>query len=264
MSELVSELAIVEATPVRTLAELADDANRSHETTIAAMVSAIAYAIQCGETLIAAREIVGKQSWREWMTDNLCFSYVVAGNYMRLAHYKDLLPPEAMEPYRLADGRMIQPSIARAVLYVKGLPPVHDSSNAVIGVAPEVAAEVIALSKNKDVSQREIARMLGISRWVVFTILHPGVRQTQAANQRRARAREKAREQARERATKRAVRQVGAALAELYANAERMQDVLGQARRETNDPQAREALDRAGEHYRKMRDEIVRALGVSA
>ena len=44
---------------------------------------------------------------------------------------------------------------------------------------------------------------------------------------------------------------------------QRMQDVLAQAQRETQDSEAREALSRAGVHYRKMRDEIVRALGIS-
>lgn len=45
--------------------------------------------------------------------------------------------------------------------------------------------------------------------------------------------------------------------------AERMQDVLGRAHSESTDPEGRRALSVAGEHYRKMRDEIVRALGVS-
>jgi len=44
---------------------------------------------------------------------------------------------------------------------------------------------------------------------------------------------------------------------------ESFQDVLGQAHREEDDREAREAWARAGEHYRKMRDEIVRALGVA-
>lgn len=63
-------------------------------------------------------------------------------------------------------------------------------------------------------------------------------------------------------AIKRAVRKAGGAMAELYASTERMQDVLGQAHREATDSEARVALSLAGEHYRAMRDEIVRALGV--
>jgi hypothetical protein len=58
------------------------------------------------------------------------------------------------------------------------------------------------------------------------------------------------------------VRKAGAGLAEAYAMAERMQDVIGQAEREAGTREARAALREAGAHYRRMRDEIVRALGV--
>lgn len=67
----------------------------------------------------------------------------------------------------------------------------------------------------------------------------------------------------RDQAIKRAVRKHGGARAEAYAMAERMQDVLAQAQRETEDRDARRALSEAGVHYRRMRDEIVRALGVA-
>lgn len=71
-----------------------------------------------------------------------------------------------------------------------------------------------------------------------------------------------AREQAKAAEIKRAVRKAGAATAEAWAMAERFQDVIAQAQDETQDSEARAALSRAGEHYRKMRDEIVKALGV--
>lgn len=52
-------------------------------------------------------------------------------------------------------------------------------------------------------------------------------------------------------------------MAELYANCERMQDVLAQARREATSMEARRALAGAEQHYREMRDDVVRALGVN-
>jgi hypothetical protein len=70
------------------------------------------------------------------------------------------------------------------------------------------------------------------------------------------------RNQLKEQTISRAVRKAGAATQEAWSMAERFQDVIAQAQRETEDREARAALSRAGEHHRKMRDEIVKALGV--
>jgi hypothetical protein len=43
-----------------------------------------------------------------------------------------------------------------------------------------------------------------------------------------------------------------------------MGSVIAQAETEASSTETREALQAAGEHYRKMLDEIVRALGVSS
>lgn len=89
------------------------------------------------------------------------------------------------------------------------------------------------------------------------------IRQAHAAKERARMARQALADQRREQAIKQAVRKAGGAISDLYAMAERMQDVLAYAQREATDREAREALSLAGEHHRKMRDEIVRALGVS-
>lgn len=70
-------------------------------------------------------------------------------------------------------------------------------------------------------------------------------------------------DQERQRAAKRAAWKARGAIKDLYAATEKMQDTLGQAHGEATDREAREALSLAGEHYRKMRDEIYRALAVS-
>lgn len=54
-----------------------------------------------------------------------------------------------------------------------------------------------------------------------------------------------------------------AALSEAYSMSERMSRVLAQARDEATSDEARKALDAATGHYHRMRDDIVRALGVS-
>lgn len=55
---------------------------------------------------------------------------------------------------------------------------------------------------------------------------------------------------------------MAASISRLYADSEKMQDLLGQAHREATDKAQREALANAGSHYRAMRDEIVKAMGV--
>lgn len=90
----------------------------------------------------------------------------------------------------------------------------------------------------------------------------PG-RQAEWARRRREAEAALAREHER-RQIKRALRSAGKALSEAYAAAERMQDVIAQAHREASDREVRRALSVAGEHHRKMRDEIVRALGVGS
>jgi hypothetical protein len=61
---------------------------------------------------------------------------------------------------------------------------------------------------------------------------------------------------------KTALRKAGVAIAEAYTSAERMQDLIGQAHREAEDLEIRRHLALAGEHYRAMRDEIVKAAGI--
>ena len=68
---------------------------------------------------------------------------------------------------------------------------------------------------------------------------------------------------ARERSRRRVVRTAGAAEAEAYNMAERFQDVIAQAQHESPDPARRAALARAAETSRKLRDEIVVALGTA-
>jgi predicted transcriptional regulator len=112
-------------------------------------------------------------------------------------------------------------------------------------------------------SRRAIAEALGVSHSAVKRWCNP---EKNADYERRRRDRIRRAKQAEERRIAKArlaARNASKPLAQTNAMAEKMQDVLGQAHAEATDSEARRALAVAGEHYRKMRDEIVRALGVS-
>jgi hypothetical protein len=67
----------------------------------------------------------------------------------------------------------------------------------------------------------------------------------------------------REQEIQHAVKKDGAALAEAYTFASKLDQVLGQARREAQDTDKRRAISRAHARRDEMMDEIIRGLGIS-
>lgn len=220
------------------------------------------HALAAGDALLAAKARVPFGEWTQWVEENFepprtdvgrlpsdsASKHWAACEFMRLADYRDEV---------IASGAR---SVNAAVAVIRGLP--MRRSQHLREMDP-----VIRDMKERGFSQREIATRLGIGRSTVQKCLNPGFaerqRERQRERDRRRRAEREALErQERDRAIKAAVRKAGSALAEAYAMAERMQDVLGQAHREVSDAAARASLSRAGEHHRKARDEIVAALGI--
>lgn len=239
----------------RTLRELATEANREGHLLIEAGSSMVEHAIRMGEHLLLAQERVGSGGWQQWIAENYDFGYTWAATSMRAARYQDEVRASgvtsisgirrhlsAIEAPRANNGRPRRPEWMRK--------------------------EAIRLRKEEGLSTRAIATELGVSNHAVRYWTDPDVakRSKQASSRaakKRAAAYRALREQEREQAIKRAVRKEGGAMAELYVLAERAQDVQGQAHREATDTDRRQHLALAGEHYRKWRDEIVRALGVT-
>lgn len=125
---------------------------------------------------------------------------------------------------------------------------------------PEEEAEAREMYK-KVKSFQAVADHFGIAFRTAQAWVIPGFRERR--NKELRDQRRLAREARRSKVSKSALRKAGAAMSELYANCERMQDTLAQARREVTTPEASRSLATAEEHYRHMRDEVVRALGVS-
>lgn len=232
----------------KSLVELATEINHGHEATQKAALMTVQRAVEVGEALIQVRGRVKANGWRKWVEGNLTFSYSVAATYIRLARFKEIV---------LAEGVT---SIGQAQKLLADLPPAHPIGGRPTVIPDEIRSAMVQLRED-GMSYRAIADALGVSDSTVRKEMdREGYNRRMRENaQRRTRERQEVRLAAERRAAKRASKP----LADAYAMAEKMQDVLGQAHAEAPDSEARRALAVAGEHYRKMRDEIVRALGVS-
>lgn len=240
-----ADLVIVELT----LDDLLEAVEREHTLVIQGLRGVIEHAVAAGSALLTIQARVPEGEWCRWVRETLPFSETTANDYIRAAHFSEYLAEHGIRT--LEDARTILRGKRR-----------HEHRPGRLGM-PDVAEEARRLAAD-GVTTMEIARRLGVAKSSVYWWTRPDARE--AYNRRRSEANEALRRQAdrdKAAAVRRAVRKVGGARAEAYAMAERMQDVLGQAHREAEDSEARAALSLAGEHYRKMRDEIVRALGAA-
>lgn len=208
-------------------------------------------AIRAGEELIEAQEQLdadpGSGLWGRWLDENFPGTRNQAYDYMRRAReFQDAEITVGVRKWCENAKRSHEAYRARNL----------EEHNR--GILRESA---LNLRQGVGLTYEEIAEELGVSRGQAYRLVE-GARRNE--EEREARKRSAAAVRAAEtRKVRKAVKKAGVATAELYAMAERMQDVLAQAHDETSDPEARRALDLAGQHYRKMRDEIVRALAVS-
>lgn len=247
MTALAKEIVTVEPP----LAELVATVNREHALVGQSARSMLTHAMTAGDALLAIKDHhIAYGGWRQWVEANVDVHWTTANDYMRVAyfraHLEDVGATQLKEALTLLHG-------ARRVGSPSGSPGL-----------PDVADEARKLRK-EGLSTPAIAAQLGVSKSSAWKWTNPkAVRKyAEKASREKAEMREM-REQKQQAKITRAVRKQGGALAELYAMAERMQDVLGQAHREAEDKDARRALSLAGEHYRKMRDQIVTAVGTHA
>lgn len=231
-----------------TLAEIAVDLRRELALLKADVHSALTRAVTIGELLIQARGLIPRGGWTGWL-GSCGLSKVAANRYVRMAANREQIAGAT--------------TIGDAMALLAGTPGPY-APGSIYSYPESVKAEARRMLTQEGLSYNAISCRLGVSQPTLVRWLDPNVAARDAQRRERQRlAREAWVADQRERKIKRAVRKAGGAIAEAYALAERMQDVLGQAHREATDTSARVALSNAGTHYRKMRDEIVSALGVS-
>jgi predicted transcriptional regulator len=239
----------------RALSELAQTANAEHRLAEQAGLSMLEHAITAGEALLEARQAWDGPGWQAWIREELDFAQTTATLYIRFADRGHELRAAGIS------------SINAGRAYLRGLTgPVEGGGG--WRAMPEEIKEQARRLVGEGMSNAQVARLLGVSESGVLQWTNPEYaernreRNRRYKRERNARKKEE-REREREREIKRAARKAGGAQAKAYAKSESLQDDLGQAHREAVDREAREAWSRAGVYYRKMRDEIVRALGVS-
>jgi DNA-binding transcriptional MerR regulator len=265
-----------------TLSELADIANSEHNAVGRALFEAVAHGIRCGEALLMAKRQLAariegdalgqykvadgnRQVWDKWCDENIRFGSHYAGGYMRLAFYKDQLPPEVSLPFIGRDGKERSPSIARALNYVKGLPPIFTPRQK--EVPPDERREIRELRKN-GLSYRDISKLIGRSEQTVALVCDPERkrRQREAHNRwlRKRKAADRAlREKTRDEAIAAAAKTTGGALAESYSVLRsKMAPALDRAISEASDAEVRDALRDALAKLYQCEDKIALALKV--
>lgn len=251
----MESLELVEASQVlglgeRTISELAAIANSEHRAASESARATLEHAFRAGTALIEAKRRCDGE-WLEWLAEHFDGGARTAYSYERLATHRDMLSAAGI--VGVCEGM--------AFLSARGLgvpsPRAHTDER----------REQARLLARDGLTESEISRELGLAISSVRYMVNPSARAKRLAYEARNRKvrsaeRRALREQQREQAIRAAVRKAGSATKEAWAMAERMQDVLAQAQREIDDREAKRALSEAGVHYRKMRDEIVRALGV--
>ncbi len=237
----------------RTLPELAEEANLEYRRFVDAGQTMLEAAVHAGRALLAIRDRIADGDWLEWVAEHFDGSATTARRCMRFAHHAQTLEQEAVTGVFEADVRL------QGLSYPFSRADRYNSS--------ETRDEARALA-DTGLSARTIATMLGVTHKSVRRWCDPDYDQRErerasrytvrvAAEKRAAKAAEK------QKALERAVKKAGAARAEAYAAAERFQDVIAKAQREAVGRDEREHWSEATSHYHKMRDEIVRAFGVS-
>jgi predicted transcriptional regulator len=250
--------AVVEVLEPRdlTVGELTAKAREGHEGVLRASVDIIESAAYAGDALLQLKPRVPAGTWRQWIEDNLPITYASAHLYMRCAENRALIREQGwtrINEVKTGLGELIAPN--------------HKGKGRTGRAKPEWMKDLARSMRNDGENCTAIARELGVSPAAVRCWVDPEYealsrRKVAAINKRRIQGARLLREQERAAAIKRAVRKAGAAEQELYAMAERMQDAMGQAHREATDPEKRQHYALAGQWYRRMRDEIVRGLGV--
>lgn len=217
-----------------TLDELTATVLREHAACREAATTTLEHAIRAGEALLQIRARF--EDWRKHSPVASSTAY----EYMRFALAQHLIP----------DGMSLKKGNALA----KALPTLDGRrSNS---PTEDVRKADAARLRKEGWSNRRIAREFGVAP----STIHYWFSGERSGRERRARAALAAQERQQE--IRRVVKKKGGAIAEAYAMAERLDDVLGQAHDEAEDVEARRDLSAAHELQRGMRDRIVRALGV--
>ena len=239
------ELPTVDLTTM-TLDDLAAFARAEDGLSASAVTLAVAHAVRAGAALLAAREQVPRGKWTAWLIDS-GIGIGHAYTYMRLAMYRDEIPPGA--------------SLSQARDGLRTLPGIFHRPDDDKRAVPASLREEAKAMVDGGMGVLAVAEALGIDRHTVAAIIDP---------EKARRRRESGREQQRRRRAAlkllakkeqdRQVKQVGGSAAEGYALLRRAEIEIDRAVGSSLDVEEKAALRRALSWAHKAKDEIVAAL----
>lgn len=131
-----------------TLDELAERANAHHGRVLSSARTTLAEALIVGDAILALRDRLG-DDWKAWADANLKFSKGARSYYMRLAHYKHLLPSDAL-------------GVKEAQALLAGLPEVG-SSRVGREVYPSAMKRLACTMRADNLSLNEVASRLDVA-----------------------------------------------------------------------------------------------------
>lgn len=236
---------------VRSLAELAAEAQNEYDAGMGAALDALQHWIRAGDALRAAKQQVIPGSWLKWLDDNFRGQRSKAQKLIRFATYKDLIAAEGIT------------SVDVASRYLRGLPDatprgIHRPENDLL------RAEVSRLIQG-GMTHRAVGELLGVSRYTIYRWQDP-------ERARRVGREYMAKRRAAERATRiegqsarqdAAVRRIGGSVADAYSMIRKTAQVVDRACGDADNREVRAALSAALTKLHHAEDEIVRALGIA-
>lgn len=249
--------ASLELVQAPTLEELAATANSEYELAREAGKSMLEHAILAGEALLLAKPLIPFGEWDKWNARNIKFP-TRAHRYMWLAENKEEVLSSGV-PHMTAALQMLGPR-GSAAIEMPG------------GALREQEADRVREMRAEGATYSSIAKQLDVSVHKVYNIANPAkyAENKERSNKwsreryaRQKREREAVEAFQRERSIKKALVKEGQAFNEVYAMLTRMDDLLGQARGETEDREKRRAIAEMHGLRNKMRDMAHAMLGVS-
>lgn len=238
-----------------TLDELAGVANAEHlalkgaEDRIRAAVSeGVLHAIRAGEALLAAQDLVPDGEWQRWVDANVRFHYATVSKYQRIAFYR-------VEVERWMADPQSKGSAIDAWKSLRGLPPMRSAKT----IEPTVREE-IAILAGTGLSNREIARVVGVSDVTVRIHTDPEYAKLRQRQARAAGRRRKAAKSALDRQEIAAeIKRKGGSLAVAYEHIRKLALALDAAMVETDEADERAEIREARSKVHLIDDAIVRA-----
>lgn len=170
------------------LDELGEAATLEYAQASAHLAGALWHFIRLGDVFLEARSRLDAagEPWIAWLRSIGIEHHFTADRAMRLAFYKDRLPPEAFEVWTDARGRRCNPSWSKALMYIRELPPAHGKRSR--GYPPETVEEARRLVA-EGLPVRDAAKTLGVGESTVRLWVLPGEKERVRRNQRAAKQR---------------------------------------------------------------------------